>query len=202
MLSSFRVASAVLALGFILAAAAGAAQAQGGSAGRDPTSPSAAAPSVRLAMLDIAFYGKRANDLRPGDSLLAGTATSIVRSTLEHAAGVALVNREAVLRARTAPAAVAAASGRPCDVVVACARAVGQALDAPWVLMGKLSKTSDLIWVFSGELIDVRTGALVMDDSYELKGIAADMVPRGAQVFARRVAKRLAAGDSTAAAAR
>jgi TolB-like protein len=84
----------------------------------------------------------------------------------------------------------------PCNVVVACAREVGKELGADWVVMGKISKTSDLIWIFSGELIDVASGKLVLDDSYELKGIAKDMVPKGAEVFARRVAKKVTAGNA------
>ena len=75
---------------------------------------------------------------------------------------------------------------------------MGQELGAQWVVMGKISKTSDLIWIFSGELIDVASGKLVLDDSYELKGIAKDMVPKGAEVFARRVAKKVTAADSVA----
>jgi hypothetical protein len=55
-----------------------------------------------------------------------------------------------------------------------------------------------LIWIFSGQLIDVASGKLVLDDSYELKGIASDMVPKGAQVFARRVAKKMIAPDTAA----
>jgi hypothetical protein len=53
-----------------------------------------------------------------------------------------------------------------------------------------------LIWIFSGELINVATGKLVLDDSYELKGIASDMVPKGAEVFARRVVKRVTTPES------
>src|SRR5665647_1826760 len=82
------------------------------------------------------------------------------------------------------------------DLAFYGARAVGKELGAQWVLMGKISKTSDLIWIFSGELIDVASGKLVLDDSYELKGIASDMVPKGAEVFARRVAKRVTAPDT------
>ena len=37
----------------------------------------------------------------------------------------------------------------------------GRELGADWVVMGKISKTSDLIWIFSGELIDVASGNAV-----------------------------------------
>lgn len=153
---------------------------------------------VKAAMLDLAFYGKRANDLLPNDSTMAMTATSTMHGALAQAPGIELVDSATVARAAASPAAMAASNGKPCNVIVACARSVGQQLGATWVVMGKISKTSDLIWIFSGQLIDVASGKLVLDDSYELKGIAADMVPKGAQVFARRVAKKMIAPDSAA----
>ena len=109
--------------------------------------------------------------------------------------GIDFVDAASVAKAASSPTAKAIVEDRPCNVVVACARSVGQQLGAKWVVMGKISKTSDLIWIFSGELIDVASGKLVLDDSYELKGIAKDMVPKGAEVFARRVAKKVSVGQ-------
>ena len=151
---------------------------------------------VKVAMLDLAFYGKRANDIFPGDTSMADTATAVMRRELAKAPGITFVDAASVAKAAASPATKAIVQDRPCNVVVACARAVGQELGAKWVVMGKISKTSDLIWIFSGELIDVASGKLVLDDSYELKGIAKDMVPKGAEVFARRVAKKVTARDS------
>ena len=178
----------VRACAALLAIAAPGAHAQSGAA------PEKA--SVKVAMLDLAFYGKRANDLMPNDSAMAMTATAVMRKGLSNQPGIAFVDSVSVAKAAASPAAIAVVQDRPCNVVVACARAVGQELGAKWVVMGKISKTSDLIWIFSGELIDVASGKLVLDDSYELKGIASDMVPKGAEVFARRVAKRMTAPDS------
>jgi Protein of unknown function (DUF2380) len=146
---------------------------------------------VKVAMLDLAFYGKRANDIFPGDTAMADTATAVMRKELASAPGIEFVDAASVARAADSPGSKAIVQDRPCNVVVACARSVGQQLGAKWVVMGKISKTSDLIWIFSGELIDVASGKLVLDDSYELKGIAKDMVPKGAEVFARRVAKKV-----------
>ena len=165
------------------------------------SSPKAAANApvnapVKVAMLDLAFYGKRANDIFPGDTSMADTATAVMRKALAAAPGIDFVDAASVARAATSSTAKAIVEDRPCNVVVACARSVGQQLGAKWVVMGKISKTSDLIWIFSGELIDVASGKLVLDDSYELKGIAKDMVPKGAEVFARRVAKKVTS-DST-----
>jgi Protein of unknown function (DUF2380) len=151
---------------------------------------------VKVAMLDLAFYGKRANDIFPGDTAMADTATAVMRRNLLNQPGISFVDAASVAKAVASPAAISVVQDRPCNVVVACARAVGQELGAKWVVMGKISKTSDLIWIFSGELIDVASGKLVLDDSYELKGIASDMVPKGAEVFARRVAKKVTSPDS------
>jgi hypothetical protein len=151
---------------------------------------------VKVVMLDLAFYGKRANDLLPNDSAMAMTATAVMRAGLTNKPGITFVDSATVAKTVKGPKAMAVVQDIPCNVVVACAREVGKELGADWVVMGKISKTSDLIWIFSGELIDVASGKLVLDDSYELKGIAADMVPKGAEVFARRVAKKVTTPDS------
>jgi len=151
---------------------------------------------VKVAMLDLAFYGKRANELLPNDSAMAMTATAVMRAGLTNKPGITFVDSATIASTVKGPKAMAVVQDVPCNVVVACAREVGKELGADWVVMGKISKTSDLIWIFSGELIDVASGKLVLDDSYELKGIASDMVPKGAEVFARRVAKKVTTPDS------
>lgn len=151
---------------------------------------------VKVVMLDLAFYGKWANDLQPNDSAMALTATAVMRAGLTNKPGITFVDSQTVAKTASGPTAMALVQDVPCNVVVACAREVGKELGADWVVMGKISKTSDLIWIFSGELIDVASGKLVLDDSYELKGIATDMVPKGAEVFARRVAKKVTTADS------
>ena len=171
-----------------LTMAAAAADAQSGR--------TSAKAQVKVVMLNLAFYGKRANDLMPNDSAMAMAATGVMRAGLTNKPGIAFVDSATVARTASGPKAMALVQDVPCNVVVACAREVGQELGADWVVMGKISKTSDLIWIFSGELVNVASGKLVLDDSYELKGIASDMVPKGAEVFARRVAKKVTSADS------
>jgi hypothetical protein len=79
----------------------------------------------------------------------------------------------------------------PCNVIVACARYVGRTLGADWVVMSKVSKTSNLIWLFTAQLVNVRTGDLVMDDSTELKGDPEPMVRAGTRIFAERVVRTI-----------
>ena len=54
-------------------------------------------------------------------------------------------------------------------------------------MTGTVTKVSNLIWYLSAQLIDVASGRLVLDDSFELKGQRDEMVPRGATSFARRI---------------
>jgi hypothetical protein len=58
--------------------------------------------------------------------------------------------------------------------------------------MGRVSKTSNLIWFMSGQLIDVAGRKIVLDDEFELKGPRDEMVPRGAVALARRIARAAA----------
>ena len=81
------------------------------------------------------------------------------------------------------------AGDQACNVIVACARQVGRDLGAAWVVMAKVSKTSNLIWLLTGQLIDVGTGEIVMDDSTELKGDPEPMIRAGVRIFAERVAR-------------
>lgn len=149
------------------------------------------AGGARIAMLNLAFYGKRANSLEPGDPLLADEGTLRVRTQILDSDGVVLLDSATVAAAEASPRAVAAAQGKACNVVMACVRAVGQELGVPWMVTGKISKTSNLIWIFTGQLINVATGELVMDDEYELKGDAHDMVAAGSRAFARRVVRKV-----------
>jgi hypothetical protein len=50
-----------------------------------------------------------------------------------------------------------------------------------------VSKISNLIWYLSGQVIDVASGKIILDDGFELKGPRDEMVPRGAVSLARRI---------------
>jgi hypothetical protein len=63
--------------------------------------------------------------------------------------------------------------------------------------MAKVSKTSNLIWLFTGQLVHVPDGRIVLDDSTELKGEPAGMVRAGTRIFAERVTRTVRAGGVT-----
>ena len=64
-------------------------------------------------------------------------------------------------------------------------------LGARWVVMAKVSKTSNLIWLLTGQLINAATGEIVLDDSIELKGDPEPMIRAGVRNFAVRAAREV-----------
>jgi hypothetical protein len=157
----------------------------------------AAAP-VRIALLDFAFYGTHANSIEPGDSAMGDTATAALRRNFALYPEITLADSAALRAAESSPAAMDTSDGHPCNTIVGCGRVVGRAVGVRYVVMGTISKTSNLIWIFSGQLVDVTAHDLVLDDEYELKGDSRDMVAQGSRVFARRVAKKLGVPPATA----
>jgi uncharacterized protein YjbI with pentapeptide repeats len=154
-----------------------------------------------IAVLDVSFYGAKANSIEPGDSGMATISTGRVWKELRAATTIALADSARV-------AALADSLRQPgiaCNTSLACARAVGRAAGADYVALAKVSKLSNLIWYFSGQLVDVADGRILMDDEFELKGVRDDMVPRGATSLARRlvrVAEKQSPGGTPAAPAR
>jgi hypothetical protein len=154
------------------------------SGGRvDAQSPSGR-PTVLVA--DLTFYGAKANSIEPGDSAIAQVATTHLRAAL-HDSTFALIDS-----ARAAMELSAAdRPGLRCNASIECVRRVGQRLGARWAVMGTVSKISNLIWYLSGQVIDVATGKLILDDGFELKGPRDEMIPRGATSLARRVERAM-----------
>jgi uncharacterized protein DUF2380 len=162
--------------------------------------PTAGAQSV--AVFPSALYNKQANVIEATDSSRAVLATQEIRARFATDLGTQLIDPRRVDSASTSPTALAAAGEKPCNVIVACARAVGKALGAQWVVMSKVSKTSNLIWLLSGQLVNVATGKLEIDDSTELKGDPTVMVPAGVRIFADRVTKRIRGATQVGAVSR
>lgn len=154
--------------------------------------------TLRIALFDFSFYGRHANSIEPGDSALAGVTTAALRQYLSHVPTLVQIDTAVLAHAAAEPNAQDSASGHSCNVIIACARTAARLASADWAITGTLSKTSNLIWLFSGQLINTKTGALVLDDEYELKGNSRDMAVQGARVFSQRVAKKLGLGAPVA----
>jgi hypothetical protein len=154
-------------------------------------------PTARVAALDVALYNAQANVQEPTDSAKAHVATAVLYGTLARLLEDQLADSARVATAGRAQAARAAAGGYGCNVIVACARAVAKAVDAPWVVLAKVSKTSNLIWLLTGQLVHAPTGTVILDDSTELKGEPETMVRKGIRIFAERVARTVRAGGVT-----
>ena len=152
----------------------------------------AVSPPLRagaVAALEVALYTAGANLQEASDTGRAALATSVLRGKLAELLGPALADSAAVARRTSDPRIRQLAGDQACYVIVACARAVGRDLDADWVVMAKVSKTSNLIWLLTGQLINVDTGEIVLDDSTELKGDPEPMIRAGVRIFAERVAR-------------
>jgi uncharacterized membrane protein YphA (DoxX/SURF4 family) len=138
-----------------------------------------------LVLADMTFEGRSANSIEPGDSAIALVATARLRDALRAAGVVTLVDS-----ARAAQEiARADRQGIRCGASVECMRAVGRRLGASYVVVGKVSKVSGLIWYLSGQLLPVAGGAPLLDEGFELKGARDDIVPRGAVSLGRRIAR-------------
>ncbi len=170
-----------LTLALTLALPAGAV-AQG--APRGPLEP----PDAPVAALSVALYNAQANVQEPTDSARAVLASEVLEGKLAE-----------LLPGQMVAGAADSAQGRDpnCNAVVACAREVARASGARWVVLAKVSKTSNLIWLFTGQLVHVPTGTIILDDSTELKGEPDAMVRAGTRIFAERVARTVKAGGVT-----
>jgi hypothetical protein len=151
----------------------------GDLAAQDPATP----PSV--AFIGVAFDGTHANSIQPGDSGTALQAADRMRAVIQETSGVALVDTARV----SAEVRKVERPGITCSTDVACARRVGRALGARWVAVGRLRKVSNLIWYLSGQLVEVESGRVALNDELELKGPRDEMLPRGAASLARRMAR-------------
>ncbi len=150
--------------------------------------------SAPVAVFPASLYNEQANVREASDTAVAAVATEVIRSRLQERLGGQLVPFSAVDSLQQTPAAVELAGGVACNVRVACAVEVGRSLGARWVVLTKVSKTSNLIWLLSGQLIRVANGEIVLDDSTELKGEPVAMVRVGIRSFADRVARTVRAG--------
>jgi uncharacterized protein YjbI with pentapeptide repeats len=166
-----------------------------GAAASLATPAAAQQAKPRLALFPVTFYGKGANSLEAGDSQVAVMTDSILRAELEHSGAFQLLDS-----ARLARTYLQATSGGKECVTLECRSVVSRQAGATLMTTSKLSKTSNLIWYLSGQLTDVTTGRRLLDDEFELKGIAEDIAKGGARSLARRIVKAAAPSPSADAA--
>src|SRR5918994_6605449 len=146
------------------------------------TLPGWAQSRETAALFPVAFYGKGANSLERGEPQVAAMTDSILRGELLRSGRLTLIDSTRLAQGLTQ----AEAGGLEC-VSLDCRRKLSQKLRAEWMITAKLSKTSNLIWYLSGQLTDVDSGRRLLDDEFELKGIAEDIAKGGARSLARRI---------------
>jgi len=151
-------------------------------------------PGAPVAALPVVMYNEQANLLEASDTSRATLATSVLQDKLVELLGEQLIPVDRIATVASSADALAIAAGKPCGAIVKCAVAAGKAAGASWVVMAKVSKTSNLIWLFTGQLIRTETGEIILDDSTELKGEPDAMVRVGTRIFAERVARTVRSG--------
>jgi hypothetical protein len=149
-------------------------------------------PGALVVALDVALYNASATVQAPADPAAAALATDVLHATLAKLLPGQIADSTAVQTAARSDAALAVSGRHPCNVIVACARAVAQAVDARWVVLTKMSKIA-AVWLLTAQLVQVPSGAIILDDSTELTGQEA-MVRAGARNLAGRVARTVRAG--------
>jgi hypothetical protein len=147
------------------------------------------APDAAITVLTTALYTDQANVREASDSTKSGLGTEVLRQRLEEQVPSQLMPFAVTDSLAGSPEALELTGRVPCDVKVACALMVARAQHARWVVITKVSKTSNLIWVLSAQLIRVETGAIILDDSTELKGDPDVMIRVGMRIFADRVVR-------------
>jgi hypothetical protein len=152
------------------------------------------APDASISVLTTALYTDQANVREASDSTKSGLGTEVLRQRLQEQVAAQLRPFTVTDSLATSSEALELTGRVPCDVKVACALMVARQQDARWVVMTKVSKTSNLIWVLSAQLIRVENGQIVLDDSTELKGDPDVMIRVGMRIFADRVVRTVRDG--------
>jgi hypothetical protein len=182
--------STLLRLCTVLALLAAPTGAVAQAANDSPREPSGAP----VAVLPTILYNDQANLREATDSAQARLGQSVLRERL----GALLIGQVRPFSLTDSLARSAEyrplAGGVACGARVACSLAVARAAGARWAVLSKVSKTSNLIWLLTAQLIHVPDGKIVLDDSTELKGEPALMVKIGMRQFADRAARTVRAG--------
>jgi hypothetical protein len=158
--------------------------------------PASEPPTAPVVVLSTALYNDQANVREASDSTKAGIGSQVLRQRIADSLGNQLLSTTTTDSIELTRDMVALAGGVPCHVKVACGVAVARQQGARWVVMSKVSKTSNLIWLLSAQLIRVQDGTIVLDDSTELKGEPDGMVRIGMRQFADRVIRTIRAGGT------
>ncbi|HSB56085.1 MAG TPA: DUF2380 domain-containing protein, partial [Gemmatimonadales bacterium] len=160
------ITSRATRLGGLMVAALGIGMSPAGAQTEAPRRPEP--PDARVAVFQASLYNDQANLREAGDSTKSGIATAVLRERLTELLGPQLAPFGEVDSITASPGAVAMAGGPLCNAQVTCARWVAGRVGARWVVLAKVSKTSNLIWLLSAQLIRVENGEIILDDSTEL----------------------------------
>jgi hypothetical protein len=133
-------------------------------------------------VLSIDLNWENANVVLADDERLGARASGVLRDEVGSRGRYEVVDSTRLARAVES----STSNGERCNTT-RCALDVGRALGADRVLTARLTKISTPVWFLSAQLVDVATGRVVKSEEFELKGVPADIVPKGLAVLARRI---------------
>lgn len=135
-----------------------------------------------LAVFDFKLDIERANVSVPDDQLLAKRASDQFRVEMSKAGTYELIKQDLVDQTMQA----IKAQELPCTRND-CALEIGKTLHADQVITGKITKSSAIISYVSIQLIDIKAGLILRNETLELKGNFPDLISGGMAALARRV---------------
>jgi hypothetical protein len=135
-----------------------------------------------IAVLGVDLDWANANVVLADDERVGAQASDVLRAEVGTRGRYDVVDSARLARA----VGSATSRGERCNTI-RCALDVGRALGADRVLSTKLTKISTPVWFLSAYLVDVPTGRVVKSEEFELKGVPAQIIPKGLAVLARRM---------------
>lgn len=139
-------------------------------------------PQLKIIILDLKLDLSLANASAPEDQEVVKRASDRLRAEIHNNVKYALINPTQVDQALES----LKVSGSGCKNYE-CLLEVGKILKADRILIGKIVKISTLISIVSAQMADVRSGKILKEETFELKGNFPDIVPQGMPALSRRI---------------
>jgi hypothetical protein len=163
-----------------------------GAASASP--PTAPGGSLTVLVLDIQVVdnsaGGDSHDLERWFRQERIEPTDLLRSAIVRPETYAALNGVPAVRSVASPRieeALRSSGVGPRACAIDCAVEIGRRVGADRVITGEVTKISNLIWFVTARVADVRTGKVLRQDEFEVKGVIRDMLPKVMASLSRRM---------------
>jgi Txe/YoeB family toxin of Txe-Axe toxin-antitoxin module len=143
-------------------------------------------PQLKIAVLDLKLDLSLANASAPEDQEVVKRASDRLRAEINKKVNYALIDPTQVDQVVES----LKAQGSGCRSYE-CILEAGRILKADRVLVGKIVKISTLISIVSAQMVDVKSGKILKEEIFELKGNFPDIIPQGMPALSRRITEEL-----------